>query len=93
MPHAFDAYIIPADQWSPLAENAMASRIADELVELTGCETKVAALAGRSFVAFRNAPGFGLSAVADRAAAVRARMALDAWIEAKEAAASHREAA
>lgn len=79
---AFADYTIAKGQWSPMAENAMADRIAAELVEM-GCEPKAARIAGGSFMAFRSSPDFGLGGVRDGIAAAHARVALNAWIAAK----------
>lgn len=66
----------------PREFNAMADRIAAELIE-AGCEPKAAKIAGGSFVAFGFAPDYGLSDHGDQGAAIRGQQALDAWARAK----------
>lgn len=78
----FEAYEVPAAEWSQGARDAMADKIAAELVAM-GAEPAVAKIGAGMFISFGFAPGYGLRDMDDRILASAAEMALDAWAQGK----------
>lgn len=75
---ALSAYVCTGP-FSPQARNELADRIAAEIIDLTGCTAKVAAIAGGAYANFPNAPDHGLSGYAEEWSSSLARIALKAW--------------